>query len=79
MYVVHFLPDGVFLPCDHGLDYDISLCEDSIKIIQINIQCVVLAIQETTVIQRFSHIIDRSMPIPLEVTKRYEGQRVTSK
>ena len=24
-----FLPDGVFLPCDHGLDFDISLCESS--------------------------------------------------
>ena len=20
-----FLPDGVFLPCDHGLDFDVSL------------------------------------------------------
>ena len=27
-----FLPDGVFLSCDHGLDFDISLlCESSIK------------------------------------------------
>ena len=31
-YVVSFfLPGGVLLPYDHGLDYDISLlCEDSI-------------------------------------------------
>ena len=27
-----FLSDGVFLPCDHGLNFDISLCENSIKI-----------------------------------------------
>ena len=27
-----FLPDGVFLPCDHGLDSDISLCENSKQI-----------------------------------------------
>ena len=28
-----FLPDGVFfsLPCDHGLDFDISLRENSIN------------------------------------------------
>ena len=25
------LPDGVFLPCDHGLDFDINLCENSIN------------------------------------------------
>ena len=32
-YVVRFpLPDGVFLPCDHGLDFDMSLlCESSIN------------------------------------------------
>ena len=31
-YVVRFsLPGGVFLPCDHGLDFDISLCETSIS------------------------------------------------
>ena len=24
-----FLTDGVFLLCDHGLDFDISLCENS--------------------------------------------------
>ena len=32
-YVVRsFFPDGVFLliPCDHGLDFDVSLCENSI-------------------------------------------------
>ena len=26
-----FLPDGIFLPCHHGLDFDISFCEDSVK------------------------------------------------
>ena len=26
-----FLPDGVFLPCNYGLDFDISLCENSIN------------------------------------------------
>ena len=26
-----FLPDGVFLPCDHGLNLDISSCENSIN------------------------------------------------
>ena len=26
-----FLPDGAFLPCNHGLDFDISLCENSEK------------------------------------------------
>ena len=26
-----FLPDGVFLPCDHGLDFDVSLPENSIN------------------------------------------------
>ena len=31
-YVVRsFLPNGVFLPCDHGLDFEISLCENSIN------------------------------------------------
>ena len=32
-YVVRsFLPDGVFLPCDHGLDFFyISLCDNSIN------------------------------------------------
>ena len=31
-YVVRFfLPDGVFLPCDHGLDLDISLRYNSIN------------------------------------------------
>ena len=33
-YLVRFpLPDGVFLPCDHGLyfDYTSILCENSIK------------------------------------------------
>ena len=30
-YLVRFLPDGVFLLCDHGLDFDVSLCENSIK------------------------------------------------
>ena len=25
------LPDRVFLPCDHGLDFDISLCDNSIN------------------------------------------------
>ena len=33
LYVL--LPDDIFLPCDHGLDFDISLrarvCEKSIK------------------------------------------------
>ena len=24
-----FLPDGIFLPCDHGLDFDASLRDDS--------------------------------------------------
>ena len=28
-YVVRsFLPNGVFLRCDHGLDFDISLCDN---------------------------------------------------
>ena len=32
VYVFSFLPDGVFLPCDHGLDFDISLlCENAIN------------------------------------------------
>ena len=26
-----FLPDSVFLPCGHGLNFDNSLCEDSIN------------------------------------------------
>ena len=26
-----FFPDGVFLPCDYELDFDISLCENSIN------------------------------------------------
>ena len=31
-YVVRsFLPNGVFLSCDHGLDFDISICENSIN------------------------------------------------
>ena len=30
-----FLPGGVFLPCDHRLNFDIRLCENSIKFIQI--------------------------------------------
>ena len=30
-----FLPGGVFLPCDHRLDFDIRLCENSIKFDQI--------------------------------------------
>ena len=28
---MYILPDGVFLPCDHGLNFDISLCENSIN------------------------------------------------
>ena len=31
-YVVRsFLPNGVFLPCDQGLDFDTSLCDYSIN------------------------------------------------
>ena len=31
-YVARFpLPDSIFLPCDHGLDFYISLCENSIN------------------------------------------------
>ena len=31
-YIFHFsLPDGVFPPHDHGLDFDISLCDISIN------------------------------------------------
>ena len=26
MEVRFFLPDGVFLPCGHGMDFDMSLC-----------------------------------------------------
>ena len=39
-YVVRsFLLDGVYLPCDHGLDIYISLCENSINQSTINIWC----------------------------------------
>ena len=34
LYVL--LPGGIFLPCDHGLDFDISLCESSINSIKIS-------------------------------------------
>ena len=31
-YVVRFfLPDGVFLPCDHELDFNTGLCENAIN------------------------------------------------
>ena len=34
-YVVRsFFPNGVFLPCDHGLDFDITLCVNSINSIK---------------------------------------------
>ena len=33
-YLVRFLSVGVCLPCDHGLDFDISLCKNSINFIK---------------------------------------------
>ena len=38
-----FLPSGVFLLCDHGLDFDISLCENSIN------QSIIIRVHITTV------------------------------
>ena len=44
-------PDGVFfLPCDHGLDFDISLCENSIQQIQFN--------SILTLTSKYSHIYE---------------------
>ena len=43
-----------------------------------HIQRIVLATEETTVTQQEVNHRPNQMPIPLVVTKRYEGQRVTS-
>ena len=47
-----------------------------VVVVDSHIQRIVLATEKITVTQQVSH--SYQMPIPLVVTKRYEGQRVTS-
>ena len=49
-----------------------------VVVVNSHVQRIVLATEKTTVTQQDSHIIDLLMPTPLVVTKRYEGQWLTS-